>query len=85
MADQGDASPPHRSTTVRPSTTTLTAAPTSPLLRKFSTNASFNGSNAGSHWPWITGSVSTDLTMVFSIPTLSCGKRRPSMSGITTD
>src|SRR5689334_5553681 len=45
------ATPPHRSTTGRPSAYTQHAAPTSPRSSKFATNASSTPSNAGSATP----------------------------------
>ena len=45
------AQPPHRSTTVRPSSMTVTAAPSSPRSRKFSSNAARTAANRSSQWP----------------------------------
>src|SRR5947209_4582071 len=47
----GSATPPHRSTTLRPSTYTAQAAPTSPPFSKFRVNASATSSNPGSTSP----------------------------------
>src|SRR5262245_6760381 len=52
----GRATPPHRSTTVSPSTITHTEAPTSPRLRKFSMNSRRTRLNSGCQVPEISPS-----------------------------
>ena len=49
----GSATPPHRSTTVSPSTVTQTDAPTSPRPVKLRVNSSRTWSNSGAQLPWV--------------------------------
>src|SRR4051812_726627 len=53
----GSAMPPHRSTTVSPSTVTQTDAPTSPRSAKFRASSSRTSSKPGAHVPSISALV----------------------------
>ena len=75
---RGLAVPPHRSTTTWFSTTTATAAPTSPRPRKFSANASLTASYPGATSPWTT----TITTSAPSSPASLSTKRAPRTSSL---
>ena len=73
------ATPPHRSTTGRPSTYTQTAAPTSPCSAKLATNASRTPSNPGSTQPSI--SVASLITRSMAGSPVDGGRRGHRLRG----